>query len=145
MPDLLVVVLEVTAERVRASLGEVDRPGEVVREAAVPRSVDLRADAAAALGGLGAGDLAPELLAVAVSTGPDVGADDVAPLRTAFGAELPPGWALPAPLPVVWGSAEIWAREGAGVPGRPAVAAAVVAAARSVGAHAHLPGSSPGG
>ena len=139
MPDLRVVVLEVTGPELRALLCRVDRPGELVREVARPRSDDLSVDAAAVLAGLEAGDLAPVLLAVAVSVGPDVAAADVEPLRTAFGAELPDGWGLPAPLTVVWGGAATWAAQGAAVPDRPAVAAAVVAAARAVGAHAHLP------
>ena len=70
MRDLLVVVLEVDRAQVRAGLAEVDRPGQVLREAVVERGPDLVTDAGAALGALAAGDLAPRLLALAVAVGP---------------------------------------------------------------------------
>lgn len=139
MPELLVVVLEVTADRVAAVLAPTASPGDVLLEIRRPRSPDLLADASDVLGRIDGADLAPVLLALAVSVAADVAPDDAERLRAALAPELPDGWGLPAPLPVVWGSTEDWAREGASVPERPAVAAAVVSAARSVGAHAHLP------
>lgn len=148
MPDLLVVVLEVGPGQVRAALAPVDRPGEVVREAAQPRGADLLSDVRSVLGRLGAGELGAALLAVAVAVGADVDPVSAQRLRGALGPELRPGWPLPATLPVLGGSAEVWAAAGAGVPAGPLVAGAVVAAARSVGAHAHLPGRggpAPGG
>ena len=50
-----------------------------------------------------------------------------------------PGWPLPAALPVVAGAAAEWAAQGVTAVRRPLVAGAAVAAAKSVGAHAHLP------
>jgi hypothetical protein len=139
VPELLVVVLEVGATAVRAALADVDRPGLVHRDAGGARSDDLLDDARAALTELDAGDRGSVLLALAVAVDADVAAADLAQLRASFDGELPEGWGLPAPLPVVWGSADGWRAQGAAVPDRPAVAAAVVAAARAVGAHAHLP------
>jgi hypothetical protein len=139
VPDLLVVVLEVSGTAVQAHLAEVDRPGEVLRAAAGARSTDLPADAAAVLGQLAADHLAPRLLALAVAVGADVDAQSADDLVQSLGAELLPGFGLPASLPVVAGSADGWAGAGASAPSRPVVAGAMVAAARSVGAHAHLP------
>ena len=142
MRDLLVVVLEVGATQVRGCLAEVDRPGELLRDAVVERGPDLAADVAAVLTALAADGLAPRLLALAVAVGSGTPDSDAAGLRTALtggGAELAPGWPLPAALPVVLGPAAGWAEQGAAAVRRPLVAGAVVAAARSVGAHAHLP------
>ena len=143
MPDLLVVVLEVSAASVKAHLAEVDRPGEVLRTEVLARPADLAADTAAVLGQLAAGDLAPRLLALAVAVAADVDARSADDLVRALGAELRPGWGLPASLPVVAGSADGWAAAGAAARSRPVVAGAAVAAARSVGAHAHLPRAAP--
>jgi len=140
--DLLVVVLEVGRTSLRAGLAEVDRPGEVVRDAVAARGPDLLADTAAVLAALGAAELGPRLLALAVAVGPGVPDEEGAGLLTALtggGAELTPGWPLPAALPVRAGAAAAWEAAGAGTPLRPLVTGAVVAAARSVGAHAHLP------
>jgi len=140
--DLLVVVLEVDAAQVRAGLAEVDRPGAVVRSAVVERGPDLVADAAEVLTALAAGDLAARLLALAVAVGPQVVDDEATGLLAALthgGAELAPGWPLPAQLPVVARASADWQAQGARAEQRPLVAGAVVAAARSVGAHAHLP------
>ena len=142
MPDLLVVVLEVSAAQVRAGLAEVDRPGDLVREAVVERGADLVADASAVLTALAAGDLAMRLLALAVAVGPGTADAEAAGLVTALtggGTELAPGWPLPAELPVLAGAAADWEAQGAPAEQRPLVAGAAVAAARSVGAHAHLP------
>ena len=138
MPDLLVVVLQVGAHDVSAALAEVDRPGEVVRETMAGRTTDLAGDAAHVLTALGAGHLGPRLLALAVGIGAEVPAPDATALLARLGDELPDGWGLPATLPVVAGRLDDWALTGAAV-SRPAVAGAVLAAARSVGAHAHLP------
>ena len=142
MPDFLVVVLEVQPAQVRAELAEVDRPGAVVRSAVVERGRDLVADAAAALTALAAGDLAARLLALAVAVGGETADVEAAGLVTALtggGAELLDGWPLPAELPVLAGASADWAAQGATAAERPLVAGAAVAAARSVGAHAHLP------
>lgn len=139
MPDLLVVVLELAADDVRAALAEVDRPGQVLRTTTAVRTGDLAADVAAVLGRLDAVDLAARLLSLAVSVGGDVPPADAAGLLAALGVELPEGWGLPAALPVVYGRTDEWAASGAQAASRPAVAGAVVAAARAVGAHAHLP------
>lgn len=142
MPDLLVVVLEVDAGQVRAGLAEVDRPGALERSALVDRGSDLVADAAAALTALAAGDLAARLLALAVAVGADTADVEAAVLVTALtggGAELLSGWPLPAQLPVLAGASADWEAQGATAAERPLVAGAAVAAARSVGAHAHLP------
>jgi hypothetical protein len=143
VPDLLVVVLEVTGTAVQAHLAEVDRPGEVLRTEVLARSADLAADTAAVLGQLAAGGLAPRLLALAVAVGPDVDPQSADDMVRTLGTELPPGWGLPALLPVVAGSADGWAGAGASARARPVVAGATVAAARSVGAHAHLPRNAP--
>ena len=148
MRDLLVVVLELTALDVRAVLADVDSPGLVHREAARTRTTDLAADCAGALGDLEADDLGERLLALAVAVGGAPGAaGDVETdrLLEVLGAELPEGWGLPAALPVVPGAAAAWRRAGAPVPAEPLVAGAVVAAARAVGAHAHLPPADPAG
>jgi hypothetical protein len=134
--DLLVVVLEVGPARLSAWLAEVDRPGEVLRESVVERGADLVADAAAALTQLTAGDLAPRLLALAVALDADAGE---LPSALADAGELRSGWPLPASLPVVAAAAADWAAQGAPAERRPLVAGAAVAAAKSVGAHAHLP------
>ena len=142
MPDLLVVVLEVCPDQVRAGLAEVDRPGDLLRDAVVERGPDLVADAGAVLTALAAGDLSARLLALAVAVGPDTADVEAAGLLTALtggGTELVPGWALPATLPVLAGAAADWEAQGATAVRRPMVAGAAVAAARSVGAHAHLP------
>jgi hypothetical protein len=139
--DLLVVVLELRPEQVRAGLADVDRPGELLRDAVVDRGADLVADAAAGLAALTAESLGARLLALAVAVGPGVDADEVAGLLsalTAGGDELAPGWPLPAALPVRAAGSEHWTAAG-GDAARPLVAGAVVAVARSVGAHAHLP------
>jgi hypothetical protein len=139
--DLLVVVLEVDAARVRAVLADVDRPGELLREAVVDRGRDLVADAQAVLTAIAATDLAARLLALAVAVGAGTADAEAAGLVTALtggGAELLRGWPLPAELPVVAGASADWSAQG-GAGQRPLVAGAVVAAARSVGAHAHLP------
>lgn len=141
MRDLLVVVLEVGPAFCRAGLAEVDRPGDLLREAAAGRGPDLAADARTVLTALEADDLAPRLLALAVAVG--AGAEpEAAGLLTALtggGAELATGWPLPAALPVLAGAADAWTAQGAPAARRPLVAGAAVAAARSVGAHAHLP------
>lgn len=140
--DLLVVVLEVEAAQVRAELADVDRPGDLVREAVVERGPDLVADVAAALTALAAGDLGARLLALAVALGPDTADVEAAGLVMALtggGCELAPGWPLPEQLPVLVGATADWEAQGAGAVRRPLVAGAAVAAARSVGAHAHLP------
>jgi hypothetical protein len=140
--DLLVVVLEVAPAQVRAALAEVDRPGAVLRSAVVERGPDLVADAAAVLTALAADDLAPRLLALAVAVGPETADVEAAGLVTALtegGTELVGGWPLPAQLPVLAGASVDWAAQGATAVERPLVAGAAVAAARSVGAHAHLP------
>ena len=139
MPDLLVVVLDVGAERVVAFLADVDSPGEVLGEAVAAPTGDLTADAAGVLARLGARDLGPRLLALAVGVAADVRPDDAACLLDALGDELPAGWPLPAALPVVPGRTEQWAASGARAASHPVVAGAVLAAARSTGAHAHLP------
>lgn len=139
MPDLLVVVLDVGVERVVASLADVDSPGEVLSEAGAARTGDLAVDAASVLGRLGAHDLGARLLALAVGVAADVRQDDAVCLLDALGDELPAGWPLPAALPVVPGRVEQWAASGAQAVARPVVAGAVLAAARSTGAHAHLP------
>jgi hypothetical protein len=142
--DLLVVVLEVDSTQMRAGLAEVDRPGELVRDAVLERGRDLVADAAGVLTALAAGNLAPRLLALSVAVHPAVPDDEAAGLLAALtggGAELAPDWPLPPTLPVRAGSAAAWERAGSGAPLRPLVAGAAVAAARSVGAHAHLPRS----
>ena len=59
MRDLLVVVLEVGPERLRAGLAEVDRPGELLRDAARERGGPLLDDAAAVLAALDELDGAP--------------------------------------------------------------------------------------
>jgi hypothetical protein len=140
--DLLVVVLEVRPGEVRAGLAEVDRPGSVLRSAVVERGDDLVNDASAVLAALAAGDLAPRLLGLAVAVGPDTADVEALGLVTALtggGTELAPGWPLPAELPVLAGAAADWEAQGAAAEQRPLVAGAAVAAARSVGAHAHLP------
>jgi hypothetical protein len=142
VPDLLVVVLAVSPAQVQADLAEVDRPGSVLRSAAVERGNDLVADAAAVLTALAAGDLAPRLLALAVAVGAATADAEAAGLVTALtggGTELLQGWPLPAELPVLAGAAADWQAQGARAEQRPLVAGAAVAAARSVGAHAHLP------
>ena len=142
MRDLLVVVVELCPTQLRAGLAEVDRPGELVRDALVERGPDLVADAVAVLAALDAGSLGARLLAVAVAVGPAVPDDEATGLLTALtggGDELATGWPLPAQLPVRVGAAAAWEAAGAPVVSRPMVAGAVVAAARSVGAHAHLP------
>lgn len=139
MPDLLVAVLEVTAEQVVACLAEVDRPGAVLREAAAARSGDLAADVRVVLHRLDADALALRLLALAVAVSEDVTDEDATGLLRVLEPELPGGWGLPASLPVLPGSAAGWAATGAPAGARPLVAGATVAAARSVGAHAHLP------
>ena len=142
MRDLLVVVLEVQAAQVRAGLAEVDRPGALLREAVADRGPDLVADAAAVLTALAAGDLTARLLALAVAVGSATADVEAAGLLTALtggGAELLPGWPLPAELPVLAGASADWEAQGAPAEQRPLVAGAAVAAARSVGAHAHLP------
>ena len=139
MPDLLVVVLEVADGAVEAHLAVVDQPGEVLRSSRLPRSGELFRETAEVLGQLAAGDLADRLLGLAVAVAADVTRDDADALVHALGAELAPGWGLPAALPVVPGSAERWAVAAAAARTRPAVAGAVIAAARAVGAHAHLP------
>ena len=135
------VVLEVDPVEVRAGLAEVDRPGELLCDAVVGRGPDLVADAAAALAGLAAGDLSARLLALAVAVGPvaDVEAAGLVTALTGGGTELVGGWPLPEALPVLAGAAADWAAQGAPAGQRPLVAGATVAAARSVGAHAHLP------
>ena len=135
MRDLLVVVLHVHAAGVRAWLAEVDRPGAHLRGAARPRTDDLAADVARVLGELAAEDLGPRLLALALA----VDANDTSALQRSLGDELPEGWGLPAGLPVVVGQARLWVESAPSVPQAPLVAGAAVAAARSVGAHAHLP------
>ena len=113
-----------------------------VRSAVVERGPDLVADAAAALTALAAGDLAARLLALAVAVGPataDVEAAGLVTALTGGGTELLAGWALPAELPVLAGASADWEAQGATAAERPLVAGAAVAAARSVGAHAHLP------
>ena len=147
MPELLVVVLALASDQVRAGLASVDGPGELVRESVVPRGEDLPAAVAAALQALAlSADEAPRLLALAVAVGADVDAQHAAGLLQALQdedsapGELADGWPLPGALPVVAGHADAWAAAGAVVPAQPLVAGAVVAAARSVGAHAHLPG-----
>jgi hypothetical protein len=138
--DLVVVVLEVHPARLRAALADVDHPGDVLRDAEVERGPDLLADAAAVLAALTAADLAPRLLSLAVAV--DVADGEASRLLHALtggGAELAPGWPLPAALPVLAGAAADWAAQGAPAGRRPLVAGATVAAARSVGAHAHLP------
>ena len=140
MRELLVVVLEVSASQVRAGLAEVDRPGSVLRTTVAERGEDLVADAAAVLTALAAGDLAARLLALAVAV--EAAGTEAAGLVTALtggGTELVRGWPLPAELPVLAGAAADWEAQGAPADQRPLVAGAVVAAARSVGAHAHLP------
>jgi hypothetical protein len=140
--DLLVVVLEVSPGQVRACLADVDRPGSVLRDAVVERGGDLVADAAAVLTALAADDLAARLLALAVAVGAQTADAEAAGLVTALtggGTELAPGWPLPAELPVLAGAAADWEAQGAAAEQRPLVAGAAVAAARSVGAHAHLP------
>lgn len=142
MRDLLVVVLEVQAAQVRAELADVDRPGDLVREVVVERGPDLVADAAAALTALAAGDLAARLLALAVAVGAgtaDVEAATLGKALTGGGVELVAGWPLPAQLPVLVGASADWEAQGLRAVRRPLVAGAAVAAARSVGAHAHLP------
>ncbi len=142
MRDLLVVVVELDPTQVRAGLAEADRPGELLRDAVVERSADLVADAAAVLAALAAQSLGSRLLALAVAVGPAVDADDATGLLaalTAGGDELAPGWPLPAALPVRAGASADWEAAGGDGSVRPLVAGAVVAAARSVGAHAHLP------
>ena len=142
MPDLLVVVLEVQPTQVRAGLAEVDRPGELLREAVAERGPDLVVDAAAVLTALAADDLALRLLALAVAVGPVCADAEAAGLVTALsggGSELVAGWPLPAALPVLAGASADWEAQGATALQRPVVAGAAVAAARSVGAHAHLP------
>jgi hypothetical protein len=137
-----VVVLEVHADEVRAVLAEVDRPGELLRDAVVQRGPDLVADTASALTALAAGDLSARLLALAVAVGPataDVGAAGLLTALTGGSTELVAGWPLPEALPVLAGDAGDWAAQGAPAGQRPLVAGATVAAARSVGAHAHLP------
>ena len=136
MRDLLVVVLEVGPTRVSAWLAEVDRPGDVLRESVVERGADLVDDAAAALTELAADDLGPRLLALAVAG--DAGDGALLP-ALADGGELRDGWPLPASLPVVAAAAGDWEAQGVTAERRPLVAGAAVAAARSVGAHAHLP------
>ena len=135
MPDLLVVVLHVHAAGVGAWLAEVDRPGTARRAVERRRGDDLVADVVGVLHELAADGLGPELLALAVA----VDAGGTRPLLQALGDELPSGWGLPATLPVVVGRARAWAEAGARVRASPLVAGAAVAAARSVGAHAHLP------
>lgn len=140
--DLLVVVLEVGPAQVRAGLAEVDRPGELVRDAVVERGSDLVADVAAVLTALAADDLAARLLSLAVAVGPATADAEVTGLLAALtggGTELVSGWPLPAELPVLAGAAADWAAQGATAGQQPLVAGAAVAAARSVGAHAHLP------
>ena len=140
MRDLLVVVLEVSAAQLRAALADVDHPGETLRDAVVERGPDLLADTAAVLAVLAADALAPRLLSLAVAV--DVADDTTDGLLLALtggGTELVPGWPLPAALPVLAGAAADWAAQGAPAGRRPLVAGAAVAAARSVGAHAHLP------
>lgn len=142
MPDLLVVVLEVCPHRLRAGLAEVDRPGELLRDTVVERGTDLVADASAVLAALHAGELGARLLALAVAVGPAVADGDAGRLVRALtggGAELLDGWPLPGQLPVLAGAVTAWEAQGARAEQRPLVAGAVVAAARSVGAHAHLP------
>ena len=138
MPDLLVVVVEVTSAQVTASLGEVDAPGRVLRLVERPRTTALPSDVARVLVELQTGGLERRLLAVAVAVREDVAPADAALLRS-LAPELPEGWGLPATLPVLVGVASAWAEQGRPVPSGPLVAGAVVAAARSVGAHAHLP------
>lgn len=138
MRDLLVVVLEVSDSQVRAGLAEVDRPGSVLRTTVVERGEDLVADAAAALTALAAGDLAARLLALAVAVA-DTEVSGLVTALTGGGTELLAGWPLPAQLPVLAGAAAAWEAQGAPAEQRPLVAGATVAAARSVGAHAHLP------
>jgi hypothetical protein len=142
VPEFLVVVVEVQPAQVRAALAEVDRPGVLVRDAHVERGADLTADVAAVLAALAAEALGPRLLALAVAVDPAVGDDEVTGLLTALtggGDELAGGWPLPAALPVRTGPAAEWEVAGAAAAERPLVAGAVVTAARSVGAHAHLP------
>ncbi len=142
MPDLLVVVLEVHPDEVRAVLAEVDRTGALQRDAVVARGPDLVADAASALSALAAGVLSARLLALAVAVGPataDAMAAGLVAALTAGGAELVAGWPLPETLPVLAGAAVDWQAQGAAAAERPLVAGATVAAARSVGAHAHQP------
>lgn len=142
MRDLLVVVLEVGPTQVRASLAQVDRPGELVRDAVRERGGDLAADVAEVLSALSAGHLGARLLALAVAVGPSTPDREAAGLLTALtggGTELAPGWPLPTQLPVLAGAAAGWEAQGAHAARRPLVAGAAVAAARSVGAHAHLP------
>jgi hypothetical protein len=127
---------------VTAELAEVDRPGELVREAVVERGPDLVADAAAVLTALAAGDLAARLLALAVAVGAQTADAEASGLVTALtggGGELVAGWPLPEQLPVLAGASADWEAQGARAEQRPLVAGAAVAAARSVGAHAHLP------
>ena len=79
-------------------------------------------------------------LALAVAIGPaDVEAAGLVTALTGGGTELLGGWPLPAELPVLAGAAADWEAQGAAAEQRPLVAGAAVAAARSVGAHAHLP------
>lgn len=135
MRDLLVVVLHAHATGVRAWLAEVDRPGTALREASRRRSGPLADDARAVLADLEVTGLDDRLAALAVA----VDANDTVPLQQALADEVPGGWPLPAALPVVVGRAAAWAEQGAPVADAPLVAGAVVAAARAVGAHAHLP------
>ena len=137
MPELLVVVLEVRDTAVRAVLAEVDRPGAALREERADRGADLAADVVALLSRLAASGSAARLLALAVAV--DDGVAGGAELLGRLGPELPEGWGLPPTLPVVTGSATAWSRAGAAAAGDPVVAGAVLAAARALGAHAHLP------
>lgn len=135
MPDLLVAVLHLHAAGARAWLADVDAPGTVLREASQDRRTDAVDAARSVLHGLDAAGLGSQLLALAVA----VDANDARALLEALGDELPEGWGLPASLPVVVGQARTWAAQGQVVPTAPLVAGAAVAAAKAVGAHAHLP------
>lgn len=137
MRELLVVVLAVRDDVVRAVLAEVDRPGAGVREVLASRGGELAGDVVALLARLSVADLGPRLLALAVAADDDVAGR--ADLLRAMTDELPAGWGLPAALPVVSGSATAWSAAGAAAVGDPLVAGAVLAAAAATGAHAHLP------